>query len=89
MFSSWAMITYEYIFKSMRSMSHGIMSEILFLFKNIYYILLLFSIVKIYLCLSMCGSVVNYPPANAGNTGDVCLSSGSERSLGGGNDNPL
>jgi len=37
----------------------------------------------------MCGSVVNYPPANAGNTGDVCLSSGSERSVGGGNDNPL
>ena len=34
MFSSWAMITYEYVFKSMRSMSHGIMSEILFLLKK-------------------------------------------------------
>ena len=34
------------------------------------------------------GSVVNNPPANAGDAGDVGLISGSERSLGEGNGNP-
>ena len=35
------------------------------------------------------GSVVNNPPANAGDTGDVGLTPGSGRSPGGGNGNPL
>ena len=35
------------------------------------------------------GSVVKNPPANEGDTGDTGLISGSERSPGGGNGNPL
>ena len=35
------------------------------------------------------GSVVKYPPANAGATGDMGLILGSGRSPGGGNGNPL
>ena len=35
------------------------------------------------------GAVVKNPPANAGDTGDTDLIPGSERSPGGGDDNPL
>ena len=35
------------------------------------------------------GLVVKNPPANAGDTGDLGSIPGSERSLGGGNGNPL
>ena len=35
------------------------------------------------------GSLVKYPPVNAGNSGDGSLIPGSEKSPGGGNGNPL
>ena len=59
---------------SLKNKSYSHYSEI---FKNIHYS---------YSALTISGSAVKNPPANAG---DVGLTPGWERSLGGGNDNPF